>query len=230
MSEPSDGKIRIRCTGCGKRVKFPKGLGGETYRCPVCHKTIVAPLEAKDAAMPTKKELNRAAAHISRSTQKKSAAASARPKATPAPTGVEDLEKHLRTIERISAFLARETAVTVQDARDTLADTTLGEEEMIAELRQLRHDRAVRLRKFTQAVLADLDGAIENLKNSPAAETESGQHRLAPFVRERRALILYLKAMFEVRALSDAPAARKGTPADASAPPSTPSPEDAETP
>ena len=230
MNDPSDGKIRIRCTGCGKRVKFPKGVGGETYRCPVCHKTIVAPLEAKDAVMPTKKELDRAAAHISPPSHKKSAAASTPTNATAAPTGAEDLEKHLLTIERISAFLARETAVTVQDARDTLADTTLNEEEMIAELRQLRHDRAVRLRKFTQAMLADLDSAIEKLKNSPAAETESGRSRLAPFVEERRALILYLKAMFEMRSLSAEPAARKDTRADASEPPSKPSPEDAETP
>ena len=234
MREPSDGKIRIRCTGCGKRVKFPKGLGGETFRCPVCHKTIVAPLDNKDAVMPTKKELKKAVAHAPKSPPPaRTAAKQAAPapaQAAPAPAGADDLDKHLRTIERITAFLARETAVTVRDARDMLADASLSEEETIAEIRQLRHDRAVRLNKFTQAVLEDLKAEIEKLENNPAAETESVRRRLDPLLEERRALLLYLKAMFELRSPSAAPAGAKDTRASASAPPSTPSPQDSGTP
>ncbi len=39
-----DGKVRIRCTGCGKKVKYPANLPGGTFRCPICHTIMVAPL------------------------------------------------------------------------------------------------------------------------------------------------------------------------------------------
>ena len=90
----------------------------------------------------------------------------------------------------------------------------------------MRHDRAVRLNKFAQAVLADLDGALKKLKDSPAVETETGRRRLDPLLEERRALLVYLKAMFEMRPLSAGSAATKDTRASASEPPSRPSPQD----
>ena len=66
MGDINDGKIRLRCPGCGKRVKFPAGYPGGTFRCPLCHTTIVAPIGAGDAEMPGGEELEAAATAAAR--------------------------------------------------------------------------------------------------------------------------------------------------------------------
>ena len=223
MGEKDDGKIRIRCTGCGKRVKFPKGEGGETFRCPVCGKTIVAPLNDDDATLPSEDELMEAA---------RSAPAPAAPRhqissaaSAPSEQKEEVPERNLNALERLATFLARQNMSTAQQAREVLGDTSLGTEEIVGELRQLRHDKAVRLNKFFQAVLMDIEQEILSLRKHPAAETESIQNRLRPLEEEQRALTLYVKVMFELRTLPEprTGSARPGARGGASARPSRPS-------
>ncbi|MHA1571341.1 MAG: hypothetical protein ACTSWM_05935, partial [Alphaproteobacteria bacterium] len=51
-SKAFDGKVRMRCPQCGKKVKFPSGMAGETFRCPVCGSIIVTPLDDKARQSP----------------------------------------------------------------------------------------------------------------------------------------------------------------------------------
>ena len=49
-----DGKIRVRCPECGRKLKFPAGNPGVILRCPICMHNIIAPLD--DAAPEPQEE------------------------------------------------------------------------------------------------------------------------------------------------------------------------------
>jgi len=215
MAQKDDGKIRMRCTGCGKRVKFPKGRPGDTFRCPLCHTMMVAPIDNGNGATPQKSDTLQAAP--------KARPASPRVTATPRRAAApREPEKMPEPIARINAFLSRETTHVGEIGRNVLMDNSLSPEEQIAELRRLRHAKAVNLRKFVQVVLKDLDQKLKALHDNPAAETPTLKAQIKALEKERHCLITYLKVMFELRTLSESPSAKSDTPEAESAPPSTP--------
>lgn len=229
MGDTDDGKVRLRCPGCGKRVKYPKSQSGETFACPRCGRTIVAALSMEEIEPPSEDEMKAAAESFKKNEARAPQPAAPRRvniAATPRPGAAKPeapREVEGNTIERIHAFMARQNQSVAQEARHILADHRLSLEEQVAELRRLRHDRAVRLKKYVQAVLKELDEGIAELRNCPSADTESERARIQPLEDERRALTVYLKVMFELRPASPAAPAMPAVPAAAAAPPNRPS-------
>ena len=154
--------------------------------------------------------------------------------AEPPSNGVAAMAPTAPAIERVNAFLARETLRAGQFSQEVLANPSLPAEEQAARLAELRRVKAFRFRTHAEAVVKDLDTKIATLRNSPASETRTGKDALDRLLTERRGLLLYLNIMFELRT----PAAKAGaaslatqdTPGSATAPPTTPSPGVAQTP
>ena len=227
MTKSADGKIRLRCNGCGRRVKFPAGSPGETYRCPICHTLIVAPLDDRDMTPPTAEELTVA---VKEASQAPSAAVEPAPDAeAPAaesvplqpatgeePIDQEAYDKYQKSIERVNVFIARESQRIGRLCREVLADRSVARKEKVERLLQLRHVKAVALRRFVDNLGKGLDEAIRKLEAHPAAETKTVQDVADRLKWERRNLLLYLRVMFHLQSGHDngnAPNARTGTPA-----------------
>lgn len=261
MAKKPDGKIRIRCTGCGKRVKFPAGHPGETFRCPLCKTTIVAPLNAnaipeleesldikqespykaaqQQPGKPISQPRRRAPEQAAEATPKPPIAYAEPATPIPAPTATKPAptpsapKRALDAIEKVAAFANTENKRIAQLTRNVLMNAGLPEEKHLEQLRELRHQKAVHLRRYVEAVLKDLDGNISQLRDDPASETATGKKRLNRLVRERKQFLLYIKVMFEFRKGIPAaapPPATRGTPAAAKAPPSTSPPQATQTP
>jgi ribosomal protein S27E len=252
MGEVNDGKVRLRCPGCGKRVKFPAGQPGQTFRCPLCHTTIVAPINGAEADAPSKEELAEAAAAVpvtapppdAPPSLKPAHAASATPAAPPPrfksppaqaperrPVVTEDPiadVKNAPMIDRINAFLVRETQRTGRVATDVLGDAKMSLQEQIAYVKELRRGKAVRFKVYVESLLKDLDGEIAALRENPAVDTPTVKSRLTALLNERRGVLIYLNIMFELK--PPPPAAKPGAPAAEPAPPSSPSKPAARTP
>lgn len=223
MAEKQDGKIRMRCTGCGKRVKFPKGVPGQAFRCPICHTMMVTPLGDQDAALPSQEKLKSLAPKRRTAARHPAKPQSVAAKPKPVEQAAPRAKQMTDTIERISEYQGRQAVHFGTLARRTLADKILSPEEQVAELHRLRHAKAVNLRRFVQTVLKELDQETQTLRDNPAAETQTIKEKLARLLEERREVVQYLKVMFELRtpeATAPHPAATPETPAAASAPPS----------
>lgn len=221
--QTDDGKIRIRCTGCGKRVKFPANQPGQAFRCPLCKTTMVAPLDGEDAALPSAQEIQSATrnkVHRFRPHTMEKDEEPLKPEpATEAP----------RTpIQRITSFLIKETERTSQLSEAILARTAMPFETKIAQIRQLRQAKAYHFKQFVEAILKEMDTAISALRDSPVADTDTGKERLQKLFYERRAVLLFLNLMYEFKPVSES-AANGGTRDSAKAQPTTASTQDART-
>lgn len=237
-----DGKIRIRCPGCSRRVKFPAGKGGETYVCPLCHHVIVCPVEDPELTPPTIEELNSITPPLP---------LNRRPSERPAERPVEreredanldrilehitgetpakrmDIVTREPVLKQLNAFFVRESERIGKLGEEVLADTELSAEQQTERLHELRRAKSFRFRKYVEGLLKDVDGEIAALRDNPASETQTLRQRLNALVQERRGLLLYLNVMFEIRTTK---AAAPGTPGTAGAPPTTPSTPGAQTP
>ena len=225
MTEPVDGKIRIRCSGCGKRVKFPAIPGG-TFRCPICRTILVAPLDLSEMT-------DRSAAGDEAS--KSAVTPLPEPRPTPRPfapppsdapaPAPQPRKAQEPAIRRINAFYFRETQ-RIGELCEEIMREAAGDEDRILRLRQIRHAKAVHMREYVDTVFKELDEEIAGLRDGLASETESAKARLAELSAERHAAALYVKTMFEMRALE--PAAKSGSSArpetrgSEAAPPSRP--------
>lgn len=244
MGEVTDGKVRLRCPGCGKRVKFPADQPGQTFRCPLCHTTIVTPINGAGLEAPTKEELSEAAASVPVTAPPPDAPPTLKPatppaRYKPAPSTPQERRpvasdepiadvKNAPVIDRINTFLVRETQRTGRVATDVLGDAKMSLEEQVAYVKELRRGKAVRFKMYVESLMKDLDGEITALRENPAVDTPTIQNRLKALLTERRGVMIYLNIMFEIK--PPAPAAKPGTPAGESAPPNSPSRPTAQTP
>ena len=223
MPDKDDDKIRMRCTGCGKRVKFPKESAGQTFRCPKCHKVMVAPLDGKDGEAPSQAELKSVARPSPKLTARpRHAATQAVRRAGLGQNRQEEATTNLlNSIERVNGFLNRQTQTIGPMCRRTLMDTGLSKDGRIVELRRLRSVKAVNLKKFVDGIVQDLDKAIEELKVNPAVETDTIKEKLQQLVTERECLTQYVQVMFALRSVAEEMPATPGTPACEAAPPNS---------
>jgi len=220
-----DGKVRLRCTGCGKKVKYPASQAGGTFRCPICHTVIVAPLDG-DPNELTLEEESDPGIIASAPPDELPAADEPQPAPPPAP------EQKPPALERVNAFLVKETERIGRLCEEVVANTFISAEEQASKLRALRHAKAVYLKRYVEAVIKDLDNELAELRDNPASETQTGQKKINRLLEERRGLLLFLNVMFELRpGVSPArPGATPGTRGSAAAPPTTPSQQAAQTP
>lgn len=209
--QTDDGKIRIRCTGCGKRVKFPKGLPGQTYRCPGCHTTIIAPIGGveEETAPPPAAAPKAPRARYVPPTPAVSQQAGARPSELSGPA-----------VDRFNSLVLKETHRMHSAANALLLPSEETPQELAMRLNELRHIRAIHIKDFAHAILKDLDRAIAELKENPAAETDTIKQKIQKLLLERRNFLIYLSVMFELRPVAPAKPDTRGS---AAAQPTTPS-------
>jgi hypothetical protein len=223
-----DGKVRMRCTGCGKRVKFPANQPGGTFRCPICHTTIVAPLRAiEDLSLEEEPKLgpNAAVPTPAAPSVIAPAAQAPRPLAPKAAGMPVALERKAPALQRVNAFLLRETERIGRLCEEVVSSPSTSVEEQASKLQALRHAKAVHLKRFVEAIQKDLDAEISDLRDHAASETQTVQEKLKQLLQERRGLLVFLDVMFELRTgvLPARPAATPDTRGSAAAPPTTPS-------
>ena len=210
-----DGKVRIRCTGCGKKVKYPANQPGGAFRCPICKTIIVAPLENAD-----KLSLEEETQEAGGRSDKIPSAADPEPAAPSAPN------RKTPALQRVNAFLVRETDRIGRLCEEVVSNPGMSVEEQASKIQALRHAKAVYFRRYVEAVMKDLDNGISELHDDPASETETVQNKVKELMFERRGLLIFLKVMFELRP-GVSPARNGATPDTrdtAAAPPTTPSP------
>jgi len=194
MATHGDGKIRLRCSGCGKRVKFPAGQPGQAYRCPICHTTIVSPLDGDDAHMPSRKELESVAKKYS------SADDAHRVKKLIVSHHPKGVKARRHPVERLGSFMSQEDRRITQSSCEILLDGTFSDKEKMEKLQSLRQSKAVRLKQYVLALHKDLDKQITSLRNSAAADTPSNRQNIAGLEEHREQLRLYVKVMFRLQA------------------------------
>jgi hypothetical protein len=207
-----DGKIRVRCTGCGKKVKFPADRPGGAFRCPLCHTVIIAPLRAINDLIIEEEPQPGTTARV--------------PRVSDTP------DRKTLALERVNAFLVRETDRIGRLCEEVVSNPSTSVEEQASKLLALRHAKAVHFKKYVEAVLKDLDVEISKLCDDPASETQTVQDKLKQLLLERRGLTVFLNVMFELRT-GVSPARTGATPdtrGNAAAPPTTPSQQAAQTP
>ncbi len=222
-----DGKVHIRCTGCGKKVRYPANVPGGTFRCPICHTIMVAPL--KDASELSLEEESHSGIIIAPAAEPVPNDSDSEPEPAAAPSAPN---QKAPALERVNAFLVRETDRIGRLCEEVVSNSFTSVEEQAGKLRALRHARAVYFKRYVEAVLKDLDKELAELRDDPASETQTGQNKINRLVLEKRGLVLFLNVMFELRPAAS-PArngATPGTRGSAAAPPTTPSPPAAQTP
>jgi hypothetical protein len=226
MSNPEDdGKVRVRCTGCGKRVKFPANVPGQTFRCPICKTTLVTPLDGESMGIPPAQDFQSAT---------RTAVHRFRPHPAPeTPRALADegpAEPMGSPIQKITAFLIKETQRSTQLCEAILARAAMPLETQATQIRQLRQAKAYHFKQYVEAILKEVDGAIAALHNSPVVETDTGKARFQKMLAERRAVLLFLNIMYEFRPISERAASNGGAPGSAAERPTTTSTPAAQTP
>jgi len=226
-----DGKVRVRCTGCGKRVRYPANQPGATFRCPICHTVMVAPLNGGDD-LSLEEESASGVIVGGRSDQVPPQAAPKPPAGTKPAAAPSAPDRAVPALQRVNAFLVRETDRIGRLCEEVVLNTATSVEEQASKLRALRHAKAVYFKRYVEAVMKDLDNEISELHNDPASETATVQNKLKELLQEKRGLMLFLNVMFEIRP-GVSPARTGATPdtrGSAAAPPTTPSQRAAQTP
>ena len=223
MVEKDDGKIRVRCTGCGKRVKFPAGAPGEAYRCPVCHTTIVAPLDRRDIARPSDAELKLYLPKPLPAAERTDKEAAAPSTAARTRSTSSRFFKGKHPVEELGEFMIRQTQRATQVSREILTSPKFADEKRRAKLGELRTLKGVRLREYVRGLLRDLDQRIAVLRHSAGAEAETSKRAIARLQQQRDQFVLYLEVMFQLQTPGpNGPGAKPDTPAAGVEPPSTP--------
>jgi ribosomal protein S27E len=201
MDNADDGKIRISCSECGKRVKFSADKAGATFRCPRCHTTIVTPVGPGEPAQTT------APAAVTKPEPKPASRLFKAPGAAPPPAVFDPQPKEPAemppAIDRLNTFLVEEQRRIGNIAAHVVKNSALSEDQQKAELLALRHEKAVEIRSFAGALLKEVDESLAKMHTDPAAETDSGKARIANAQRERVGLIQYMKLTFQMRTVQE---------------------------
>jgi hypothetical protein len=168
-----DGKIRVVCTHCGKRVKFPPGKGGEVYACPACGATIVAPLGPGKVAPAAPVEM-RARPVVAAKSEHWQAARLA-------------IERN-PYIEKLINFLGREELRVGQECQEQIIaqppnpDVT----ELARKFVPIRREHAFKVRQFVQVMVDEINEAIGTLQNHPMKHTARIQEEVQAAMRQKR--------------------------------------------
>jgi hypothetical protein len=192
--EPSDGKIRIRCPQCGKRLKYTPDQAGKLFACPTCLAAVTTPLGRPPGLLGGSQGGEAAAAQGP-------AAAPASASAKPAKLGgwqpTRLAVSRNRGIEKLSSFLSRES----QRVEKACQDVIIGEPPDVSaallgeRFVRLRVERGQRLQQFIRALYADMDEEIRKLESDPLAHQPRVQEQIARARRERRDLDIFIRVM-----------------------------------
>jgi DNA-directed RNA polymerase subunit RPC12/RpoP len=219
MGEIRDNRIRLNCTGCGKRFKVGSDKEGAAFRCPHCKTTLIVPSNGR---VEIDAETDAKVSDFARRLKMRSDQVSGRlpgdatPLAPPPPqpTVAQPARPHgegvRAAIDRLNIFLVREQKRIGDLSGRIVRDRRLPAEAKEEGLLSLRQQKAMSIRKFVNALVMELDSRLANLKSEPAADTETGKMRLEALQHERDGVALYLEVMFQMKSVGQD---RQGHPA-----------------
>lgn len=187
IPKDEDGRVRIRCKECGKRLKVPAGHPGKVFRCPICASVIIAPLSVAQVT-EAMEEHERVAARVIRSTGWIPQLA---------------LQARYRSLENFAHMAGREYLDLIQSCASVLGHAPLKDHEAAERIQTLWREKSQKLREFAAKLMLDLDREIREIEMNPLRKQPSFMERFDAKVRERRDLALVMKLIFNV-AMPDA--------------------------
>ena len=177
----SDGRIRIRCHECGKRLKLPPGAGGRVFRCPICANTIISPLDSDPAA-----------------TEQKDQAEAKIMKRLSGWAPVLSQKERYKSVESLGHFLGREFADLAQSYAGALAGVVTEESEALDKVQALYREKMARTREFARRIITDLSREISEMERNPMQKQLGFAERLEGKRREKRDFEIILKVLFDI--------------------------------
>jgi len=195
----SDGKIRVVCAGCGRKVKFPASELGKTFRCPACGAMVITSTGQK-----------RGTAGGPGTGPGPAAAAGRRTSRSWRSAGL--LVSKNAALEKLSVLFQKEEERTVQRAAEILSAGGT-ETERTRRLERLRSEKSERIRRIMERAASDLRTEIASLTRQ-AARSPAVQREFAAKNRELGELEIFGRAMFGLSPGWTQSATASGLPAD----------------
>jgi hypothetical protein len=180
LGKSDDGRIRIRCPECGKKLKLPAGLPGKIFRCPICAASIIAPLETASAAGQKTKEDDLIALR--------------RMGWTP---NLMQVERY-KSVENLGNVLGREYVDIAQSCAKILANTNYKDADAAERVAVLVREKMAKLRDYAVKQAMDLEREIEELHRNPMKNQFHHQEKIAAKQRERRDFGIFLKVVANI--------------------------------
>ncbi len=181
-----DGKVRMRCGACGKRLKMPRSVEGRIFRCPSCKSAVISPLDLPDEG--TSEEGPREKT----------------PVALPQKRSEENLSPNLplkernEAIDKLTIFLTRENNRVGTTVIGLFRAEGMADEEKIEKLTELRRERSMGLRRKVDELLRELDQRIEVIRRHPAKDQPRTKGELKQKEEDKRDFEIFLKVMFGI--------------------------------
>ena len=204
-----DGKIRIRCPECGKKLKFPAGNPGLILRCPICMNTVVAPLDGAAEEQP------QAEPQVETQPEPQKQEAEAKQEAGVYPlragTGgklVEKIQSYTaqsaekrrnESITRIMIFLNSENDRMRSIAVDVIHNPDMPAEQKRRRLLSLRQEKNTRTRNEIDKIVQDLDDEIHGFTHHPTPQQATIRNKLRLKQEEKTGFLVFLKLMFGLK-------------------------------
>ncbi len=183
-TKKTDGKIRLRCSECGKKLRLPADGGGRIYRCPMCMNVIVSPLGGEEAAPSAEQE------------RETSSPTYVKKQPTEAWTPSLATKPRSDSIDRLVIFLSKENNRVGTAAGNLLREKTSDDEKKVEQLKQLRREKALNLKREVDRLREELIQRIETLRRHPTSNQAQIKQQLAQKEEEKRDFDLFLRVMF----------------------------------
>lgn len=186
MRSGADGKIRIRCPNCHKRLKFPAEKAGKVYNCPICGATVISPLDGKShtppQGTPTPPEPPRNGLEP----------AAAPPRKVWGPTRM--VTGPNQAIEKLCRFLSRRNVDAGKAAHELIAaePADISAADLMERFASLRRERGLRLQEFVEKLRDDVADRIRQIEHHPMREQGNIRRELGMARKEQRDLEVFI--------------------------------------
>lgn len=193
-----DGKTRVRCQSCGKRLKYSGNAAGKIFRCPACGGAVVGALELSEA---------------------EEAEAAETPKAEDAPRGTATapepdglpgkwrpggfVARRNEAVVKMTEFLRRDAERVGEEAVSILAER-IGDRQKTGRLREVRRRALARRRQLADQLLADMQKEAGMSPQDPQAQSGKVEPRVAAKLQEMREFQFYLQQALGLKRTPDA--------------------------
>jgi len=199
LGSRKDGKIRIRCPECGKRLKFPSDKPGTILRCPICMHTLVAPLEG-DEKVETVESVTKKAEQTIQQLKRMRGPAGGETTDKVAAWGTQSaVVQRNDSVSRLVKFLNAENDRVCGLAVNTIHDPTIAADQKEKRLIGLRQDKNNRVRREIDKIVRDLDEEIHRLTHHPLANQPTIKTDLQKRQEEKDGFFLYLRIIYGVK-------------------------------
>jgi len=193
MNVEPDGKIRVRCPNCNKRLKFPAEKAGTVYNCPICGATIISPLDGASHTPP----------QGARTPSQGTPTPPKPPRNRPQPAAAQSSETWAPTrmfiepnqaIEKLCRFLARQNTDIGKAAHGIVAaeSADISAADLMKRFTRLRAERGLRLQEFVEKLRDHVADHIQQIEHHPMRDQGNIRRQLRMARKEQRDLEAFI--------------------------------------